>query len=125
MDLNQITLPTTRMEEMAAFYQKLGCKLIVDSIPRYSRFVAPVGNTSFSLHRSEVAPQPPGMVLYFECSDLVGQVKKLEKAGIVLDQQPTDKDWRWTEALTHDPEGHSIILYSAGEYRLNPPWKVQ
>ncbi|GAB5558243.1 MAG: hypothetical protein SchgKO_24560 [Schleiferiaceae bacterium] len=124
MELNQITLPTTQMEASAAFYQLLGCILIVDSIPRYSRFKAPVGNTTFSLHRSETPPQQPGMVLYFECENLEEQVELLESKGIVFNEPITDKDWGWTEATTQDPDGHQIILYRAGEYRLNPPWKV-
>lgn len=124
LDLNQITLPTTQMENTAAFYQLLGCVLIVDSIPRYCRFKAPAGNTTFSLHRSETPPTPPGMVLYFECENLEEQVALLESKGVVFNEPITDKDWGWTEATTQDPDGHQIILYRAGEYRLNPPWKV-
>jgi catechol 2,3-dioxygenase-like lactoylglutathione lyase family enzyme len=38
MNLNQVTLPAVDVATAAAFYQRLGFRLIVDALPRYVRF---------------------------------------------------------------------------------------
>ena len=45
--------------------------------------------------------------------------------GIEIDQDPTDMNYLWREAIIHDPSGNKIKLYWAGENRLNPPWRVE
>jgi hypothetical protein len=30
----------------------------------------------------------------------------------------------WREAFLRDPDGNVIVLFSAGENRLNPPWRL-
>jgi len=33
--------------------------------------------------------------------------------------------WLWREAWLYDVDGNKLILYSAGENRLNPPWRMR
>jgi hypothetical protein len=37
---------------------------------------------------------------------------------------PTDQPYLWREAFLRDPDGNLIVLFSAGENRLNPPWRL-
>ncbi len=125
MDLNQITLPSRDLNESVRFYQTLGLRLIVDSVPRYARFECPNGASSLSLHYTDQVPTGAGIWVYFECEDLDQQVASLKQKGITFESDPEDQDWLWREARLKDPDGHQVILYYAGKNRLNPPWKVQ
>jgi len=62
--------------------------------------------------------------MYFECENLDVFVKTLKSKGIKFTEEPTDQVWLWREARLEDPDGNKLVLYSAGENRLNPPWKV-
>lgn len=125
MNLNQITIPSTNLPESVAFYQKLGLELIVDSIPRYARFVCPDGQSTFSIHHAEkLASGGEGIHVYFESDNLDEEVVRLKKAGINFEDDPVDQTWLWREARLKDPDGHLIILFHAGENRLNPPWRI-
>jgi hypothetical protein len=42
----------------------------------------------------------------------------------VFEHGPIDQSWLWREARLRDPDGHVICLFSAGENRINPPWKL-
>ena len=123
MNLNQITLAVKQMNESNAFYLKMGFTQIVDS-PRYSRFVCPEGNSTFSLSLQEESLSSSSTI-YFEDKNLDDLVKKLQSKSVKFDQQPTDESYLWREAVLHDPSGNKIILYWAGENRLNPPWRVE
>ncbi|MBK9411857.1 MAG: VOC family protein, partial [Bacteroidetes bacterium] len=70
MNLNQITIPSLNLINAIAFYQKLGMKLIVNSLPRYARFQCPDGNATFSIHEVDVLPVGEGIWIYFECENL-------------------------------------------------------
>jgi len=107
-----------------AFYQKLGLRLIVDSSPRYVRFECSDGNTTFSISHSDDIKQS-STVMYFEVEDIDNQYQKLKALGIEFNSEPEDKDWLWREAELNDPNGHPLILFSAGENRKNPPWRVK
>ena len=37
---------------------------------------------------------------------------------------PSDKRWLWREVRLKDPDNNQLILYFAGENRLNPPWRI-
>jgi predicted enzyme related to lactoylglutathione lyase len=124
MNLNQLTLPSVDLLRAIPFYEQLGLRLIVDSRPRYARFVCPDGNTSVSLHRVDALPQGPGIRVYFECEQLDETVAELEAQGISFLTPPTDQAWLWREAHLLDPDGNYLILYRAGENRLNPPWRI-
>ncbi len=125
MNLNQVTIYTGKPFETAEFFQKLGLRLIVDSLPRYARFECPDGDSTLSIHNAEVHPKGAGVVLYFECEDLDAEVERLESIGLNFDQEPTDRDWLWREAYLHDPNGNKICLFHAAENRKNPPWRVK
>jgi catechol 2,3-dioxygenase-like lactoylglutathione lyase family enzyme len=125
MNLNQITIPSVNLHRSVAFYQQLGLQLIVDSIPRYARFVCPDGQSTFSIHHAAtIATGGEGISIYFECKDLDGEVRRLKKAGITFEHDPVDQVWLWREARIKDPDGHQIVLFYAGENRIDPPWKV-
>jgi len=124
MNLNQITVPSLDIERSIAFYQTLGLKLIVKS-DHYARFECPDGTSTFSVHLTEELPTGLGISVYFECDNLDKKVNNLMQKGIVFDELPKDQSWLWREAYLKDPDGNQLILFFAGENRLNPPWRVQ
>ncbi len=124
MNLNQITISSSNVTKSIAFYKKLGLKLIVDALPRYARFECPNGNSSFSIHFAETKYNNQNVVIYFEEKNLDDKINELKSEGLIIDTLPEDKPWLWREASLFDPDGHKIIIYYAGENRLNPPWKV-
>jgi catechol 2,3-dioxygenase-like lactoylglutathione lyase family enzyme len=125
MNLNQVTIYTNKPLETAEFYQKLGLKLIVDSLPRYARLLCPDGETTLSVHASENASAQTNIVLYFECENLDAKVSELKKIGLDFEQEPLDQTWLWRESYLKDPAGNKICLFYAGENRQNPPWRVK
>lgn len=124
MNLNQITVPALDVAKSITFYQTLGLKLIVKALPHYARFVCPNGNSTFSIHLVQELPKGDGVYVYFECEQLDKDVNTLVSKGIQFDELPNDKSWLWREARLKDLDGNQIILYHAGENRLNPPWRV-
>ena len=123
MNLNQVTVAVTDVPRAIAFYQRLGLKLIVESLPDYARFVCPDGQASFSLSR-EAQVVPGSTLVYFECEALDAEVARLQADGLHFEQLPQDQPWLWREAYLRDPDGNRICLYRAGENRLNPPWRL-
>jgi len=122
MHLNQITIPVSDISRSKEFYKKLGFRLLVDS-PHYTRFLAPEGDTTFSLHLDDGKIQP-GAVIYLESETLDADVAALKTKGFVFDTDPKDTSWLWREAILHDPDGHQIKIFFGGENRINPPWRV-
>lgn len=125
MNLNQITVPSLDLEKSIPFYEKLGLKLIVKSLPKYARFECPKGSSTFSLHKTDNMPTGEGIYVYFECDKLDDKVKELKKIGVEFELEPTDQTWLWREARLKDLDGNQLILFKAGEARINPPWKIQ
>ncbi|WP_420604127.1 VOC family protein [Flagellimonas sp.] len=125
MNLNQISVPSLNVENSIVFYSTLGLQLIVKALPHYARFVCPNGNSTFSVHLVEELPKGEGVSIYFECTDLDEKVTILKEKGIHFDEPPSDRTWLWREARLRDPDNNQLILYFAGENRLNPPWRVQ
>lgn len=124
MNLNQITVPSLDLTKSIPFYEKLGLKLIVKALPHYARFECPDGNATFSIHQTDALPKGEGIYVYFECDDLDERVTSLKANGIQFDQEPTDQSWLWREARLKDLDGNQLILFFAGENRLNPPWRI-
>lgn len=125
MNLNQITVPSLELEKSIQFYKTLGLKLIVESLPHYARFECKDGHATFSLHLVEILPIGNGIFIYFECENLDEYVKELLIKGIIFEEMPNDKSWLWREARLKDPDNNQLILYYAGENRLNPPWRIK
>jgi len=123
MNLNQVTLPVSDMDESTAFYMKLGFTQIVDT-QHYARFECPDGGSTFSLSL-EQGPINNGAVIYFEHQELDTWVSELESKGVVFEHTAQDQRYLWREAMIYDPSGNKIKLYWAGENRLNPPWRVE
>lgn len=124
MNLNQITIPSKDLTRAVAFYEKLGLKLIVDSLPNYARFICPNGVSTLSLHKTENLPKGDGIWVYFECENLDEHVENLKKEGVKFDLEPTNQSWLWREARLKDLDNNQLILFYAGENRVNPPWKI-
>ncbi len=124
MNLNQVTVPSADVEKSIAFYETLGLRLIVSALPHYARFVCPEGNATFSLHQVAALPAGEGSWVYFEINNLDEVVYELIKKGIVFETKPSDQAWLWREARLKDPDGNQLILYYAGENRIDPPWKI-
>lgn len=123
MRLNQITIPVANIGRSKSFYMRLGFRLLVDS-PHYTRFLAPDGDTTFSLHLSD-EPVSPGAVIYLECDKVDTEVERLKGRGFEFDTEPEDMGWLWREAILRDPDGHKIKIYHAGKNRIDPPWRVK
>ena len=123
MNLNQVTVLVADLPASVSFYKTLGLQQIVDS-PHYARFECPQGEATFSLHISDRPVTPSSTVIYFETHNLDERVRELERKGISFDSQPEDMRWEWREARLKDPDGHPLCLYWAGEYRKNPPWRI-
>jgi len=124
MQLNQVTVPSTDVARSVEFYKRLGLIQIVESLPKYARFVCPDGDASFSIHRVDSVAEGEKPVVYFECDDLDHTVQELGRRGIEFDSLPVDQPWLWREAYLRDPDGNVICLFFAGENRLNPPWRL-
>lgn len=124
MNLNQITVPSLDLTKSIPFYEKLGLKLIVKSLPHYARFECPNGQATFSIHLTKNLPMGDGIWIYFECENLEDYVNQLLKKGVEFEEMPNDKSWLWHEARLKDPDGNQLILFYAGENRLNPPWRI-
>jgi hydroxymethylpyrimidine/phosphomethylpyrimidine kinase len=121
LSLNQITVGASDYGASVAFYKKLGLRQIVDSPGNgYARFEAGNGVT-LSIHADGT---PTGATVYFESRTLDAWVSSLKETGLIFDQMPKDEDWLWREARLRDPHGNIICLYSAGENRRFPPWRV-
>ncbi len=124
MNLNQVTVPAVDVAACVRFYRLLGLRLIVDSVPRYARFECPDGESTFSIHRVDRQPDTRGLIVYFECDDLDDQVCRLLQEGIEFESGPVDQQWLWREARTHDPAGNEVCLFTAGDNRRHPPWRI-
>lgn len=123
MRLNQVTVTMVDLDEGWHFYRRLGLVPIVDSRPKYIRFACPDGDSTFSLHQG---PQThSSTTVYFECDDLDAVYTDLVTAGFQFSSMPTDQPWLWREAELFDPSGNRVILYNAGQNRLQPPWRLK
>ena len=124
MNLNQVTIYTDKPFETAEFFQKLGLRIIVDSLPRYARLECPDGDSTLSLQQADDVQVTNNIVLYFECDHLDRIVDDLKSKGLIFDEDPTDRSWLWRQSYLKDPNGNRICLFHAGENRKNPPWRV-
>lgn len=126
MNLNQVTIYTDKPTETAEFFQTLGLRIIVDSLPRYARLECPDGDSTLSIQESPAnLSLQDNVVLYFECNELDRTVEELKSKGLTFDEDPTDRPWLWRQAYLKDPNGNKICLFHAGENRKNPPWRVK
>ena len=125
MNLNQITVPSLDLTRSIPFYEKMGLRLIVRSLPHYARFECPEGESTFSLHQVENLPKGEGIYVYFELENLDEYVSELIGKGIEFDEMPEDRSWLWREARLKDPDGNQLILFWAGKNRRNPPWRIE
>lgn len=123
MDLNQITIPCLDYDASVAFYKSLGLKQIVDSPPHYARFESASG-TTLSIHRVDEVSADSGVVVYFEVPDVDAVVQRLKNDGIAFDTEPADQTWLWREARLTDPAGNQLCIYTAGDNRRFPPWRI-
>ncbi|MGY2734765.1 bifunctional hydroxymethylpyrimidine kinase/phosphomethylpyrimidine kinase [Sphingomonas sp. UYP23] len=115
--LNQVTLGMADYAASRAFYTALGLTQIVGTDDaHYARFEGP-GGATLSIERDVSS------TVFFECSDLDVEIARLQAAGLVFEQLPTDQPWLWREARLRDPAGNTVCLYQAGENRRYPPWR--
>ena len=118
------TLIVTDFERSKAFYTALGLVQIVDSPPRYARFRFPDGDATLSIEVTGEPAVPSRAELFFECASVDETFADLKDKGLAFEQDPTDMFYLWREARLRDPDGHELRLYSAGENRLNPAWRM-
>ena len=65
MYLNQVTVPSLDLTKAIPFYVKLGLKLIVESLPDYTRFECPDGDSTFSIQLKIASPKDRKSVFIF------------------------------------------------------------
>ena len=123
MKLNQITVPVLNIEKSCEFYQQLGLIPIVKT-SHYARFWEQESNATFSIHLVTELPQCEGIWIYFEVENLDEKVTELQEKGFIFEELPTDQPWLWREARLKDLDANQLILYWAGENRINPPWRI-
>lgn len=85
MNLNQVTIPSLTIERAIGYYQKLGLKLIVKSLPKYARFECIDGDATFSIHLVDELPKGNGLVVYFENKNLDIVVENSQSKDIQFD----------------------------------------
>ena len=125
MQMNHITVAVADLERSILFYERLGLQIIVHSPARYARFYVPESDSTFSLEVTPgVEPGSNAIHIYFECRDVDATYRGLVAAGVPFTQPPTDMRYLWREARLLDPDGYDLRLFSAGENRLNPPWRL-
>jgi predicted enzyme related to lactoylglutathione lyase len=128
MNLNQVTIYSNKTVETVEFFEQLGLKRIVDSLPRYARLECPDGDSTLSVQEAETRPvgRVPlqSIVLYFDCPDLDAEYERLTALGLKFTEPPTDRPWLWRQAYLKDPNGNKICLFHAGDNRKNPPWRL-
>lgn len=122
MNLNQVTVPSINIPESILFYQSLGLILIVEDT-HYARFEFPKGDSTFSVHLTDEL-KPSNTVVYFEVSDVVKTVADLKARGVVFTKGPKEESWLWYESHLQDPSGNKLCIYTAGDNRKNPPWRL-
>ena len=123
MNLNQITVHSANVNRAVEFYLNLGLKLIVDSRPRYVRFLCSQGDSTFSISHDDATPDTT--TIYFEVDNVDKTYQELKDKGIGFTAEPKDQRWLWREAEFNDPDGHQLKIYSAGTNRKNPPWRIK
>ncbi|WP_298668390.1 bifunctional hydroxymethylpyrimidine kinase/phosphomethylpyrimidine kinase [uncultured Sphingomonas sp.] len=117
---NQITLPATDHAASLAFYRALGLVPIVDSEARYARFES-AGGTTLSIEAAgEIGHRA---IVFLEVADMDATVAAARARGITV-AEPIDQPWGWREARLADPAGNPLCLYTAGENRRFPPWRL-
>jgi catechol 2,3-dioxygenase-like lactoylglutathione lyase family enzyme len=121
--LNQVTIGTVNLPRSEQFYRALGLHLIVKD-DHYLRFECPEGGSTFSIELVASVPPDEQVTIYFESDDLDGLCRRLLAEGLSFDQTPQDMPWLWREARLADPDGHHLCLFSAGENRKDPPWRI-
>ena len=120
--LNQVTVGCRDYGASVDFYRTLGLQQIVDSPENgYARFEMPNGVT-FSVHQHDACST--STVVYFESKRLDAWVGELLSLGYLFDRMPQDESWGWREARLLDPAGNIVCLYSAGENRRYPAWRI-
>lgn len=124
MRLNHVTIGAVDLSKAEKFYKTIGLRLIVRN-SHYLRFECPDGGSTFSIERVDSVPPGEQVTIYFESDDLAGLCDQLTDEGVVVDKKPQDMPWLWREARLTDPDGHYLCLFSAGENRRNPPWRIQ
>ena len=125
MNLNQVTIYSERPVETVEFFEKLGLRRIVDSLPRYARLECPDGDSTLSVNVADNVPPNENIALYFECDDLDAEVDRLKSLGLTFDEDPAERPWLWRQAYLQDPNGNKICLFHAGKNRKDPPWRIK
>jgi catechol 2,3-dioxygenase-like lactoylglutathione lyase family enzyme len=127
MRLSHATLFVSDISRSRDFYLGLGMQLIVDAA-HYCRFVAsPGGAETLSIEHCDGPIRPAAQIgLEFDSADaLDSKVAGLRAQGVAIAEGPLDRSWLWRDARLFDPDGHELMLFFAGDNKLNPPWRVE
>lgn len=124
MRLSHVTLAVSDIPRARDFYLNLGFELIVDAA-HYCRFIT-AGDATLSIEKQDgfIAPAAHIGIEFDSAAALDARVEALRAAGVAIAEGPTDRTWLWRDAHIHDPDGHVLLFFYAGENKLNPPWRV-
>lgn len=129
MHLSHVTLFVSDIPRSRAFYLRLGFTLIVDEA-RYCRFLTRVdegpGDETLSIEHRDGAWTPAAQLgLELPTREaLDAYVSGLAESGVRIQEGPVDRSWLWRDARVLDPDGHEWMVFFAGKYKLDPPWRV-
>lgn len=79
MNLNQVTIPVTKIKRSIYFYTSTRLKLIVHTHNKYAIFVCPIGNSNMLLHVVKSINPDAQKTIYFERNDLDEYLEILQK----------------------------------------------
>ena len=75
--------------------------------------------------RLDALAHAAGQLRHAEAERLVELASVATMRAVALEMIQAERaDEIWREAHLRDPDGHAIRLYTAGENRLDPPWKL-
>lgn len=108
--LDTVIIFTTRMEDLAAFYQQALELGEPELSPGHMGFRGLGAYFGFD-QVEEVGGQPPGGVtLWFEVDDLEAAFERCVALGATVRYAPTEKPWGARLAALYDPDGNMLGL---------------
>lgn len=112
MHISLISLRVPQPEIVSAWYmQHLGLA-IKATHPQTGRIVLATDEpgTSVIFLPGEPPEHPERVQLHFRVADVDALYARLQAAGVLFTEPPTDMPWRWRHAYTHDPVGYTVEL---------------
>jgi len=102
-----VTVFTRDPAMLAQWYSSYADCRIMTATPAFVMLDAG-SDTAIAFHVGEPPGQPGAVQFHLDVEDVDATVRRLEAAGIVFDEQPTDQPWGVRSASCRDPAGHGV-----------------